>query len=99
MSITGQGHSLTWAQGHSDFKIKACFSQKLLDNYPLPKAEDIGLSMSVRPSLHLSVLPSVRSHYYLTAKRNFIKLILNMYHYNDLMHVKFGSLVIALELI
>ena len=27
--IQGQGHSL--AQGHSDMKIKICFSQKLLD--------------------------------------------------------------------
>ena len=34
--------------------------------------------------------PFVRSHYYVTAERNFMKLILNMYHYNDVMHVKFG---------
>ena len=26
----------------------------------------------------------------LLCKRNFMKLILNMYHYNDVMHVKFG---------
>ena len=30
MSIEDQGHSLTLAQGHSDMKIKTCFSQKLL---------------------------------------------------------------------
>ena len=30
MSIKGQGHYLTLAKGHSDFKIKSCFSQKLL---------------------------------------------------------------------
>ena len=30
MSIKGKGHSLTLANGHSDFKIKTCFSQKLL---------------------------------------------------------------------
>ena len=46
------------------------------------RRRDIGLLMSVRPS--------VRSHYYVTAERNFIKLILNMYYYNDVMHVKFG---------
>ena len=45
---------------------------------------------SVRPSVRLSFHPSVRSHYYVTAERNFMKLILNMYHYNDVMHVKFG---------
>ena len=47
---------------------------------------DIGLSMSVRSSFR----PSIRSHFYVTAERNFMKLILNMYHYNDVMHVKFG---------
>ena len=30
MSIKGQGHSLTLAQGHSDSKIKTCFSEKML---------------------------------------------------------------------
>ena len=30
MSIKGQGHYLTLAKGHSDFKSKTCFSQKLL---------------------------------------------------------------------
>ena len=30
MSIQGQGHSLTLAQGYSDMKIKTCFSQKPL---------------------------------------------------------------------
>ena len=32
MSIKGQGHYLTLAIGHSDFKIKTCFSQKLLSH-------------------------------------------------------------------
>ena len=27
-----QGHYLTLAKGHSDFKIKSCFSQKLLSH-------------------------------------------------------------------
>ena len=31
MSIQGQGHFLTLAQGHLHMKIKACFSQKSLD--------------------------------------------------------------------
>ena len=31
MNIKGQGHSLTLANGHSVFKIKSYFSQKLLD--------------------------------------------------------------------
>ena len=30
VSAKGQVHSLTLAEGHSDFKIKSCFSQKLL---------------------------------------------------------------------
>ena len=30
MSIKGQGHSLTLIKGHSDFKVKTCFSQKQL---------------------------------------------------------------------
>ena len=30
MSIKGQGHSLTIANGHSVFKIKTCFSQNQL---------------------------------------------------------------------
>ena len=30
MSIQGQGHSLTLAQGHLDMKIKTYFSQKPL---------------------------------------------------------------------
>ena len=30
-SIKGQGHYLTLAKGHSDYKIKTCFSQKLLN--------------------------------------------------------------------
>ena len=53
----------------------------------------------------MSGLPSIRSHYYVTAEWNFMKLILNMYHYNDVMHVKFGpaglgsSRVLAYELI
>ena len=64
--------------------------------YPPPKAEGYRF---------VHVRPSVRSHYYVTAERNFMKFILNMYHYNDVMHVKFGpaglgsSRVIALELI
>ena len=32
MSIKGQGHYLTLPKGHSDFKIKSCFSQKLLSH-------------------------------------------------------------------
>ena len=30
MSIKGQGHSLTLVKGHSDFKVKTCFSHKQL---------------------------------------------------------------------
>ena len=37
MSIRGQGHSLIFAKGHSDFKIKF-FSQKLLGHLK-PKSE------------------------------------------------------------
>ena len=29
-SIKGQGHSLTLVKGHSNFKVKICFSQKQL---------------------------------------------------------------------
>ena len=57
--------------------------------YPPPKAEEcrfVHVRQSVLPSVHRSV----RSHYYVTAERNFMKLILNMYQYNDVMHVKFG---------
>ena len=54
---------------------------------PRQRRRDIGLSMSVRPS----VRPYVLSHYEVTAEQNFMKLILNMYHYNDVMHVKFGQ--------
>ena len=61
----------------------------LLFYYPSPKAEGYRF-VHVRLSVLLSVLLSVRSHYYVTAERNFMKLILNMYHYNDVMHVKFG---------
>ena len=32
MSIKGQGHYLTLTIGHSDFKIKACFSRKLISH-------------------------------------------------------------------
>ena len=28
MSVKGQGHFLTLVKGHSDFKVKTCFSQK-----------------------------------------------------------------------
>ena len=28
VSVKGQGHSLTLVKGHSDFKVKTCFSQK-----------------------------------------------------------------------
>ena len=28
MSFKGKGHSLTLIKGHSDFKVKTCFSQK-----------------------------------------------------------------------
>ena len=53
---------------------------------------DIDLSMSVLPSVRPYVRPSFRprSHYQVTPKQNFMKLIPNMYHYNDVMHVKFG---------
>ena len=54
--------------------------------YPPPEAEGYRF-FHVRPSV---LPPSVRSHYLVTAERNFMKLILNMYHYNDVMHVKFG---------
>ena len=30
--MKGQGHSLTLAKGHSDFKVKTCFSVKQLDD-------------------------------------------------------------------
>ena len=30
VSIKGQGHSFTLVKGHSDFKVKTCFSQKQL---------------------------------------------------------------------
>ena len=30
MSIKGQGHSLILVKGHSDFNVKACFSQNQL---------------------------------------------------------------------
>ena len=30
MNIKGQGHYLTFLKGHSIFKLKFCFSQKLL---------------------------------------------------------------------
>ena len=33
MSIRGQGHYLTLAKGHSDFKKKLGFSRKLLSNF------------------------------------------------------------------
>ena len=33
MSIQGQGHFLTLAQGHLHIKIKTCFSQKPLDQF------------------------------------------------------------------
>ena len=39
--------------------------------------------MSVRPSVRPE--PLLRNR----AEWNFMKLILNMYHYNDVMHVKF----------
>ena len=29
MSIKGQDHSMTIAKGHSDFKIKTCFSSEI----------------------------------------------------------------------
>ena len=57
---------------------------------PRRRRRDIGLSMSVRPSVRPSFRPSVQSHFEVTAELNFMKLILNMYHYNDVMHVKFG---------
>ena len=42
--------------------------------YPPPKEEGYRF---------VHVRPSVRSHYYVTAERNFMKLKLNMYRYND----------------
>ena len=57
---------------------------KLLYHLP-PKAEGYRF-VHVRQSFRLSV----PSHYYVTTKLNFMTLILNMYHYNDVMHFKFG---------
>ena len=62
-----------------------CYQTYVSNYYPPPKAEGYRF-VHVRPSFH----PSVRRHYYVTSERNFMKLILNMYHYNDVMHVKFG---------
>ena len=53
--------------------------------HPPPKAEGYRF-VHVRPSFR----QSIRSHYYVTTERNFMKLILHMYHYNDVMHVKFS---------
>ena len=33
MSIKGQGHSLTLAEGHSDIKIKSCFFNKIAGSF------------------------------------------------------------------
>ena len=33
LSIKGQGHSLTFIKGHSDFKVKTCFSQKTVGSF------------------------------------------------------------------
>ena len=33
MSIKGQGHSLTLVKGHSDFKVKTCFSSKTVGQF------------------------------------------------------------------
>ena len=47
--------------------------------------------LALEHEFHLSSFrPSERSHYQVITERNFLKLILNMYHYNDVMHVKFG---------
>ena len=37
----GQGHSLTWVKGHSDFKVKTCFSQKQLGDLEPKSYESI----------------------------------------------------------
>ena len=73
-----------------DFKIlNSCLTYFYISRR---RRRDISLSISVRPSGAIT-------------KRNFTKRKLNMYHYNDVMHVKFGqaglgsSCVIALELI
>ena len=42
--IKGQGHSLTFAKDHTDFKIKTCFSQKQLSHL---KPNLIGKHMGV----------------------------------------------------
>ena len=55
--------------------------------YPPPKAEGYRF---VHVHVCLSLCPSIQSHYYITPEQNFMKLILNMYHYNDVMHIKFG---------
>ena len=54
--------------------------------YPPPKAVGYRV-VHVRPS----VCPSLRSHYYVTAGWNVMKLKLNMYLDNDVMQVKFGQ--------
>ena len=43
--------------------------------------------------LSISVCLSIRSHNQVTVEWNFMKLLLNMYiyHYNDVMHLKFGQ--------
>ena len=86
----------------AELKRKLTSLLLLLFYYPPPKAEGY-MFVHVRPSVLPSVRPSVRSHVYVTTEQNFMELILNMDHYYDVMHVKFGlaglgsSGVMALE--
>ena len=54
--------------------------------YPPPQAEGYSF-VHVHPSVH----PSIWSHNLVTAEQNFLKLIYNMYHNNNVMHVTFGQ--------
>ena len=59
--------------------------------YPPPNAEGyrfVHVRPSVLPSVRLSVRPKLLLSNCWT---EFVKLILNMYHYNDVMHVKFSQ--------
>ena len=79
---------------------RACINMSLKFHFtagifiPRRRRRDIGLSMSVRPSFR----PSVRSHNYVTAERNYMKFILNMSHYNDVMSSLVRLALVAPEL-
>ena len=57
------------------------FSLSYAPFYPPRKAEGYRF-------VHVS--PSIRPEPLLTAEQNFMKLVINMNHYNDVMHIKFG---------